>query len=200
MSRLPGREQPIVAPALPRVARQMPRRKGDYGEYHHHQDGRGEHLHQLWHGSVSPITGAGAECAPTCLREEEAGSLTSRSMNFEERFAYILVTKIGNPFEVQLSDQAVALLRHQRRCTDRDSVFLASAGNVTDNWNRWLDKARASCGFTENWIFRRSGATVMGRLGVPDSIVDLCLNHRPGKITRTYNKSDYKPEMADAFQ
>jgi hypothetical protein len=37
-----------------------------------------------------------------------------------------------------------------------------------------------------HWIFRRSGATVMGRLGVPDSIADCCLNHRPGKITRTY--------------
>jgi hypothetical protein len=66
--------QPIyrgVTPALPRVAGQMPRHKGDYGEYRHNQDGRDGHLHKLWHGSVSPITGAVAECAPhrgRCLR------------------------------------------------------------------------------------------------------------------------------------
>jgi hypothetical protein len=54
--------QPIyraaLPPALPRVAGQMPRRKGDYGEHRHHQDGRDGHLHRLRHGSVSPITGA----------------------------------------------------------------------------------------------------------------------------------------------
>ena len=35
----------LQAPALPRVARQMPRRKGDYGEHHHHQNGCDGHLH-----------------------------------------------------------------------------------------------------------------------------------------------------------
>ena len=47
---------------------------------------------------------------------------------------------------------------------------------------------------------RRTGATVMGKLGASDSIVDRCLNHTLPKLTRTYNKSDYKPEMADALQ
>jgi hypothetical protein len=49
---------------LPRATGQKPRCDRDDREHHHHKDGRGEHLHQLWHGSVSPMTGAVAECAP----------------------------------------------------------------------------------------------------------------------------------------
>ena len=37
-----GDVRPNVAPALPRVAGQMPRHKGDDDEHHHHQDGSSE--------------------------------------------------------------------------------------------------------------------------------------------------------------
>jgi len=50
--------------ALPRAAGQNPRRERDDRQHHHHKDGRGEHLHQFWHGSVPPMTGAVASVRP----------------------------------------------------------------------------------------------------------------------------------------
>ena len=38
--------------------------QGRLWQHRHHQDGRDGDLHKLRHGSVSPVTGAGAECAP----------------------------------------------------------------------------------------------------------------------------------------
>ena len=55
----PRRPEPRQEPpALPRAAWQKPRRDSNDCEDHHHQDGSGEHLDQVWHGSVPPVAGA----------------------------------------------------------------------------------------------------------------------------------------------
>lgn len=63
------------------------------------------------------------------------------------------------------------------------------------------DVFRAESG-TAGWTahdLRRTCATQMGRLGIEDGIVDRCLGHAVGKITRTYNKARYEGAMAEAW-
>jgi integrase len=47
---------------------------------------------------------------------------------------------------------------------------------------------------------RRTAATLMGELGVSPDIIDECLNHSLGKITRIYMRSTRQTQQKDAFQ
>ncbi|KTB91371.1 hypothetical protein AO073_06005 [Pseudomonas syringae ICMP 11293] len=55
----------------------------------------------------------------------------------------------------------------------------------------------------EQWTphdLRRSGATLMQRMGVPTEVSERCLNHTEGnKIKRTYHRHDYDMEMRRAW-
>lgn len=47
---------------------------------------------------------------------------------------------------------------------------------------------------------RRTGATVMGQLGVEPWVIEKCLNHvEPNKIQRTYQRQDYAAEQKEAW-
>ncbi|AOU98147.1 hypothetical protein BI364_09430 [Acidihalobacter yilgarnensis] len=48
---------------------------------------------------------------------------------------------------------------------------------------------------------RRTGATLMGELGVLSEIIERCLNHvEPSKIKRTYQRHEYTAEKRDAWR
>jgi integrase len=47
---------------------------------------------------------------------------------------------------------------------------------------------------------RRTAATLMASLGVRPEVIERCLNHRPPKLMRTYQRYDYGHEMADAWR
>lgn len=48
---------------------------------------------------------------------------------------------------------------------------------------------------------RRSGATLMGELGVLSEIIERCLNHvEPSKLKRTYQRHEYRAEKAQAWR
>ncbi|WP_312993928.1 integrase arm-type DNA-binding domain-containing protein [Achromobacter animicus] len=48
---------------------------------------------------------------------------------------------------------------------------------------------------------RRTGATIMGELGIPSDVIDLCLNHKKAKkTTRTYQRQTMLPQRAEAFE
>lgn len=47
---------------------------------------------------------------------------------------------------------------------------------------------------------RRTAATIMGELGIPEGVVDRCLNHiEPKKVTRTYQRQQMLVQRRDAF-
>ena len=48
---------------------------------------------------------------------------------------------------------------------------------------------------------RRTGATLMGELGVLSEIIERCLNHvEPSKLRRTYQRHEYKTEKREAWE
>lgn len=48
---------------------------------------------------------------------------------------------------------------------------------------------------------RRTGATMMGELGIRPDVIDRCLNHVEAKVvTRTYQRQELLPERAEAFR
>lgn len=48
---------------------------------------------------------------------------------------------------------------------------------------------------------RRTGATIMGELGISSDVIDLCLNHKKAKkTTRTYQRQTMLPQRKDAFE
>jgi integrase len=47
---------------------------------------------------------------------------------------------------------------------------------------------------------RRTAATHMARLGVPEYIIGKILNHSDGRVTATYNRHEYDDEKRDALQ
>ncbi|MNV28102.1 Prophage CP4-57 integrase [compost metagenome] len=47
---------------------------------------------------------------------------------------------------------------------------------------------------------RRTGATIMGELGISSDVIDLCLNHKKAKkTTRTYQRQTLLPQRQEAF-
>lgn len=47
---------------------------------------------------------------------------------------------------------------------------------------------------------RRTGATIMGELGISSDVIDLCLNHKKAKkTTRTYQRQTMLPQRQEAF-
>jgi len=47
---------------------------------------------------------------------------------------------------------------------------------------------------------RRTGATIMGEMGIAKEVIDLCLNHREAKkVTRTYQRQQMLPQRQAAF-
>lgn len=55
-----------------------------------------------------------------------------------------------------------------------------------------------------NWVphdLRRTGATMMGNLGVLPVVIERCLNHKePSKVVRTYQRQEMLPERKAAWQ
>jgi len=48
---------------------------------------------------------------------------------------------------------------------------------------------------------RRTGATIMGEMGIAKEVIDLCLNHREAKkVTRTYQRQQMLPQRQAAFE
>ncbi len=48
---------------------------------------------------------------------------------------------------------------------------------------------------------RRTGATLMGSLGIRPDVIERCLNHtEQNKIQRIYQRAELRPEMAAAWQ
>ena len=72
------------------------------------------------------------------------------------------------------------------------------------NWNpaqRLINKSAGTSGWHRQ-DFRRSGATLLGELGVMPDIVEAALNHVAihSPLTATYNQSRYRPQVADALK
>jgi integrase len=129
-----------------------------------------------------------------------------RDMDFTTRTWTLPATKNGQPHVVPLSRQALALLR-RRAPTNPDPdghVFTTIDGRPLHHWEKPTKRLQAISG-TSGWTrhdLRRTGATLMGELGVIPDIVEAALNHVAvrSQLAATYNRSRYRPEVAAALQ
>ena len=105
-----------------------------------------------------------------------------------------------------LSRQALALLAAIRP-TDADPsalVFPTSTGAALSNRDRETKRLHKLSG-TAGWHrhdLRRTSATLLGETGTEPHIIEAALNHTAihSRLAATYNRSRYRPQVADALQ
>jgi integrase len=142
----------------------------------------------------------------TATRRNEVASARWRDIDFLAAAWRLPMTKNGESHTVPLSRQAVALLR-ARAGGEPDPaalIFTTGAGGKLTAWGVPTARAQAASG-TGGWTrhdLRRTAATMMGELGVLPSVVEAALNHSTihSQIASVYNKSRYRPQVADALQ
>jgi integrase len=164
----------------------------------------------------------------TCCRVGELSKAQWSDVNLEEGVWTLPDTKNGKPHTIYLSSFAVKQFEALKRLADGHGSVLPSrkgsskphidekalAKAIADRQRGegkgpTLRKRRVSD--TEvlvleggRWTphdLRRTGATLMGRLGVVPWVIERCLNHiEPNKIQRTYQHQTYAEEQRAAWQ
>ncbi len=83
-------------------------------------------------------------------------------------------------------------------------VFATGTGARLGNWDREGKRIMQASG-TSGWTrhdLRRSGATLLGEMGVEPHVIEAGLNHAHvgGQLASLYNQSRYRPAVAAALQ
>ena len=66
--------------------------------------------------------------------------------------------------------------------------------------SQYFDALQLSCGYWTPHDLRRTGASLMVKLGVMPDVADRCMNHlEQNKVKRTYLRYDYAKEMREAW-
>jgi integrase len=149
----------------------------------------------------------------TLTRRQEAAQATWCDVDWQAQTLTLHKTKNGEPHVVPLSHQAIELLQsllstdEAGRQQTRESgalIFATSTGASLGNWDRETKALQVASG-TEGWTrhdLRRTGATMLGDMGVLPDIIEAALNHVSirSPLAATYNRSRYRPQVADALQ
>ncbi len=149
----------------------------------------------------------------TLARREEVAGMERRHLDLKAKVWTIPgdMTKNGEPHVVPLARQAVELLAALPAPTRRpgvvkgpDLVFRTTTGSRLKNWDRET-KALMAASKTSGWTrhdLRRTGATMLGEMGVIPDIVEAALNHVTirSALAATYNRARYRPQVAEALQ
>jgi integrase len=148
----------------------------------------------------------------TLTRREEAAAARWRDIDLTVRTWTISDTKNGQPHVVPLPRQALDLLLDRlpveadgNRIIDPDAlVFSTRTGGRLQKWDsetKALQKDSDTSGWTRHDL-RRTGATMLGEMGVLPDIIEAALNHVAihSPLAATYNRSRYRPQVAAALQ
>jgi integrase len=144
----------------------------------------------------------------TLARLQEVGGLTWGEVDFG-RATWTLPAgraKSRREHTVPLSIQACALLAARRpESPDPDTlIFGAPHGGLLTQWDHHTKRIMAASD-TNGWHrhdLRRTGATLLGELGIEPHIIEAALNHTSihSPLAATYNRARYRPQVADALQ
>jgi integrase len=149
----------------------------------------------------------------TLSRREETALARWGDIDLNAQTWTIPETKNGEPHVIPLSQQAIELLRSRlptdasgglRQPDPSSLVFTTSKGTRLGNWDRETKIIHEASG-TEGWTrhdLRRTGATMLGEMGVLPDIIEAALNHVSirSPLAATYNRSRYRPQVAAALQ
>jgi integrase len=114
----------------------------------------------------------------------------------------IPTTKSGREHRLALPRQALALLTLDGDGDTR--LFPNARGGKLGNWDRETKLIREKCGlahFTRHDL-RRTGATMLGEMGVEPHIIEAALNHTSihSSLASVYNRSRYSMPVANALE
>lgn len=140
----------------------------------------------------------------TLCRRDEAAGARWRDVDLEAAEWRILETKNGKPHRVPLSRQAVALLRSRGPGAAEAFIFAAKNGGKLQNWDRSTKDVMETTS-TEGWTrhdLRRTGATMLGELGIEPHVIEAALNHTSihSQLAATYNRARYFDQVRTALQ
>ena len=142
----------------------------------------------------------------TLARREEVGAATWSDMSLAEAVWTIPQTKSGRTHKVPLSRQAIALIGSLKPDTPDPNalVFSTRTGERLQNWDR-ESKAIMEASGTAGWTrhdLRRTGATMLGEMGVEPHVIEAALNHAAvhSQLAAIYNRARYFPAVRDALQ
>jgi len=174
-------------------------------------------------GMIPPTKAAVWICMSTCCRISELLKAEWKDVDLKKRIWSIPVenSKNGMPINIYLSDFAlkqfkiIHSLNHEtpwvfpNRGKDDHVNVKTITKQVGDRQREQPLKNRTQKTGTlalpgGRWTLhdmRRTGATLMGRLGVKPVVIDRCQNHREEKkVRRIYQHYNYAPEMQQAWQ
>lgn len=174
----------------------------------------------------SGLVGVNALAIPlqlaTCCRIGELLKARWEHVDFDKREWFIPESKNGKAHTVYLSDFALTHFKQLYELSgfgewlypNRNGTNHLDAKTITkqirdrqlppEQIPKGRSKSKAqSLLLGERWTphdLRRTGATIMASLQVSPDVIDRCLNHtEQNRITRTYQRYDYRPQMADAW-
>ena len=143
--------------------------------------------------------------ALTGQRREEAAQMQWEEVDFMQRLWTIpkARSKNKNPHFVQLSDQALAVLKRQAH----EGPFVFSVLGQRpfqdfSNAKRELDRLSGVTGWRIHDL-RRTCVSGMARLGIPPHVADKILNHQSGTISgvaAVYQRHDFMAERKEALE
>jgi integrase len=159
-------------------------------------------------GSADPYGRALLFMLLTLARREEVVAARWRDIDLGAAEWRIPETKAGRAHRLPLSRQAVALLRGSCPGNPGARVFRTPAKRGGDgrlvNWDRETKRLMQETG-TAGWTrhdLRRTGATLLGELGIEPHVVEAVLNHAAihSRLAATYNQARYLPAVREALQ
>ena len=173
----------------------------------------GDELKSVWGVLIERLGDPYADCMRfmllTLLRRSEAENVKWADVDLGGSVVRISETKNGREHMVSLSRQAVEVLRGRQslmvgRSGDEELVFPSERGGLLGGWDRAQKIAYKASG-TGGWHrhdLRRTGATLLGEMGVEPYIIEAALNHVSihSALAATYNIARYRPRVADALQ
>lgn len=140
----------------------------------------------------------------TLARREEVGGAKWRDIDLIAGHWRLPKTKNGLDHVVPLSDQAMDLMRAIGPKKGDALVFASRTGGLLCNWDRESKSLMKASG-TQDWTrhdLRRTGATLLGELGVEPHVIESALNHAliGSQIGAVYNRARYRPAVSRALQ
>lgn len=142
----------------------------------------------------------------TVCRRGEAENARWSDVDLETGVWTIPVTKNGKPHVLKLPKQAIVFLQAHKKAQPKKDGFIFPNENdkVLTSWNVFahsIKKRSRTTGWHRHDL-RRTGATIMGELGVDPHIIESALNHTVihSSLSTIYNKSRYSSGVADALQ
>lgn len=140
----------------------------------------------------------------TLARREEVAGARWRDMEMQEESLRLPTTKNKLPHVIPLSRQAMELILSIGPGKPDALLFAARGQGRLANWDRETKavmKASGTSGWTRHDL-RRTGATMLGELGVDPHIVESALNHAVvhSSLAATYNQARYRPQVRAALQ